>query len=72
MDCDCTKCKKLRYRMNQYKSSDELKNLPLATAEEERRRAMAWMDAAAFHLANEEYWRQRAKQAESKMKGNHE
>lgn len=47
------------------KPSDQLDVQPLGTAEEERKLAKAWMDTAAQHLRNEEYWRdQRALPAE--------
>lgn len=52
---------------SQYKPSSELDNVPLASAEEERVRAAAWMDTAAFHLSNEEYWKNRAEQAEAML-----
>jgi hypothetical protein len=42
-------------------ASDELDGVTLGTAEQERERAKAWMDTAARHARNEEYWRERAK-----------
>lgn len=51
-----------------WKPSDDLdKDFPLgplSTAQEERTRAKAWMDTAAQHLHNEEYWRERTHRAE--------
>ena len=41
-------------------ASDELDGIKLGTAEEERARAKAWMDGAAQHLRNEEFWRREA------------
>jgi hypothetical protein len=40
--------------------SDELKKIRLGTAPEERKRACAWMNTAAQHDRNEDYWRERA------------
>ena len=40
-----------------WKASDELDGIPIETAENERRRTKAWMETAAFHARNEEYWR---------------
>jgi hypothetical protein len=47
-----------------WKASDELDGIRLGTAEEERERAKLWMDTAAQHLRNEEYWRNRCRKAE--------
>jgi hypothetical protein len=47
-----------------WKFSDELDGLKLGTAEEERHRAKLWMDTAAQHGRNEEYWRNRCRKAE--------
>jgi hypothetical protein len=47
-------------------ASDELNNAPLLTAEEERLRAKVWMDTAAFHCRNEEYYRKRVREYEGK------
>lgn len=44
--------------------SDELDAIPLGTPEHERRRTKAWMDTAALHARNEDYWRERAQKAE--------
>lgn len=49
---------------DQYKASEQLDGLVMGTAEEERQRAKAWMDTAAQHCRNEEYWRERAKRVE--------
>lgn len=56
--------------MSEYRPSSELDSVPLGSAEEERKRAAAWMDTAAQHLGNEEYWRGRAEQAESAFVAN--
>jgi hypothetical protein len=47
-----------------WKASDELDGIKLGTAEEERERAKLWMDTAAQHLRNEDYWRHRCVKAE--------
>jgi len=47
-----------------WKCSDELDGLKLGTAEEERQRAKLWMDTAAQHGRNEDYWRNRCRKAE--------
>lgn len=52
---------------NEYKASDELNNIPLGTAEEERQRAKGWCDTAAQHCRNEDYWRTRALTAEEAL-----
>lgn len=46
------------------KASDMLDAVPLGTAEQERQQAKAWVDTAAQHCRNEEYWRDRALKAE--------
>jgi hypothetical protein len=48
-----------------YKPSTDMQ-LPTDHAELERF-AKAWIDTAAFHLRNEEYWRERCKQAEIEL-----
>jgi hypothetical protein len=40
-----------------WQSSDELDGIAVGTPEEERKRAKDWMDVAAQHLRNEEFWR---------------
>lgn len=50
----------------QYKPSSDIP-LPTDHAELEAF-AKAWIDTAAFHLRNEEYWRERAEKAEAKLK----
>lgn len=47
-----------------WRASAELDAVPLGSAEEERLRARGWMDTAAQHCRNEEYWRNRATKAE--------
>jgi len=47
-----------------WKASDELDGIKLGTAEEERQRAKLWMDTAAQHGRNEDYWRNRCRKAE--------
>jgi len=51
-----------------WQPSDELDGIPIGSAEQERRRAKAWMDTAAQHLRNEHYWRKRAEAAEEKVR----
>jgi len=51
------------------KPSAELDAIPLGTAEEERQRAKAWLDTAAFHYSNEEYWRGQAREKEEYWRG---
>lgn len=50
-----------------YKPSNELKKFRLGTAKEERKLAGTWMDTAAQHCRNEEYWRLRALKAEKEL-----
>lgn len=47
-----------------WRASEGLDAVPIGSAEEERMRARAWMDTAAQHCRNEEYWRDRAIKAE--------
>ena len=49
---------------SKWTASDELDGIKLGTAEEERHRAKLWMDTAAQHARNEEYWRKRSHKAE--------
>jgi len=51
-----------------WQPSDELDRIPIESPEQERRRAKAWMDTAAQHLRNEEYWRGRAQAAEDRLR----
>lgn len=61
--CGMTLDSKRRHRC----PSEELKKIRLGTAAEERKRACAWMDTAAQHNRNEEYWRERALSAERRI-----
>jgi predicted HAD superfamily Cof-like phosphohydrolase len=49
-----------------YDVGEQLDGVTLNTAIEERERAKSWMRTAAYHLRNEEYWRERALVAEMK------
>ncbi len=42
-------------------------DMPLRSAEDERAMATNWAETAALHLANETYWRERAKAAEYRL-----
>ena len=55
-------------REREKKASDVLDMIPLGTAEEERRRSKVWFDEAARYSRNEEYWRERAANAEKALK----